>query len=371
MKKPFRYGCIVMDDEFCPRPELQAKLVRHIQDGQNVVVMGERRMGKSSLIYAAARELKQYQMLYIDLLNIRTLTDFCNRVVTAAAQMRDNATLAQRVLKFVARLRPTLSVDPENGMPVISVDAKTCENPQSVADIVSLIDRLAKSRNMFVVLDEFQEVKRLEDCDQVLALLLSKIQFLSDTCFIFSGSIRDEMIDIFTNPKSPFFKSALTLPVPSMDDEVFAPFLIDRFASGKRKADRAFIDAIFEFANRTTGDVQQLCSAVWNTTNTGDVLAAENIKMALKEIFNEESGVFELQTSRLTKYQFKALVALAKMGGRNVYSAEFMNVAELPSAATTGRSIKALQSDGIVYYCNREYRFFNPFFRAWLISKGY
>ena len=45
-----------------------------------------------------------------------------------------------------------------------------------------------------------------------------------------------------------------------------------------------------------------------------------DIKPALDEIFEQESGSFELQTTRLTRYQFKVLVALAKLGGRNVYS---------------------------------------------------
>ena len=202
--KPFKYGCVVTGEAFCPRPELLKHLTNYITDGQNVVLVGERRMGKTSLIYEARAALKSYRMLYVDLLNIRTVADFCNRVATAAAQMGDKDSFARRAMRFMARLRPTLSVDPDNGMPVVSVDARTAEDPRSMADIVSLVERFAEDERLFVVFDEFQEVKRLEERDQVLAILRSKVQFLSETCFVFSGSVRDDMVDIFTNPDSPF-----------------------------------------------------------------------------------------------------------------------------------------------------------------------
>ena len=369
--KPFKYGCVVSGDAFCPRPELQKRLASCVRDGQNAVLVGERRMGKTSLIYSVCNGLKRYRMMYIDLLNIRTIADFCNRVATAAAQMGEKNSFVSRALKFMARLRPTLSVDPGNGMPPRSVDAPPADDPSSMSDVMSLIERFAKEERIFVVFDEFQEVRKLDAADQVLAMLRGKIQFLQDTCFVFSGSVRNDMVDIFTNPKSPFFKSAMTISVANIPDDTFAPFLIERFKAGKRIADRAFIDAVFEFTGRTTGDVQQLCAAVWNTTERGAKLSSADIRPALEEIFEQESGPFEVQTTRLTRHQFKVLVALAKLGGRNVYSAEFLSVAGVPSASTATKALRRLVADGMVFVHDKEYRFFNPFLRAWLVSKGY
>ena len=218
--KPFKYGCVVSGDVFCPRPELQRRLVTCVKDGQNAVLVGERRMGKTSLIYSVCNALEKYRMMYIDLLNIRTVADFCNRIATAAAQMGDKDSFVSRALKFMARLRPTLSVDPGSGMPVVSVDSRMAEDPESMSDVMTLIERFSKDERMFVVFDEFQEVKRLDAADQVLAMLRGKIQFLQDTCFVFSGSVRNDMVDIFTNPGSPFFKSAMTISVGNIPDDV-------------------------------------------------------------------------------------------------------------------------------------------------------
>lgn len=369
--KPFKYGCVVSADFFCPRPLLQNRLTEYVKDGQNVVLVGERRMGKTSLVFAACKSLRGYRMLYVDLLNIRTVSDFCNRVATAAAQMGKKASFSSRALSFISRLRPTLSVDPDNGMPVVSVDTRTAEDPRSMSDIVSLIERFAREEKLFVVFDEFQEVKKLDACDQVLALLRSRIQLLQDTCFVFSGSVRADMVSIFTDPASAFYKSALTLEVSSIPDDDFIPFLVRRFASGKRKADADFIRHILDFTNRTTGDVQQLCAAVWSTTEDGQRLQEPDLAIALQDIFDSEGGQFEFQTAKLSRYQLKALVALAKFGGEKVYSSEFMRRAEMPSTATLTKSLKRLTDDRLIYNYQKRYHFFNPFLRAWLINRGF
>ena len=67
----------------------------------------------------------------------------------------------------------------------------------------------------------------------------------------------------------------------------------------------------------------------------------------------------------------KVLVALAKLGGRNVYSSEFMSAAEVPSSGTATKALQRLVADGLVFVHDKEYRFYNPFLRAWLINKGY
>ena len=46
---PFKYGCVVEGDFFCPRPELERDLAAFFKSGQNVVIQGAGMMGKTSL----------------------------------------------------------------------------------------------------------------------------------------------------------------------------------------------------------------------------------------------------------------------------------------------------------------------------------
>jgi len=61
---PFKYGQIVKENDFCSRPELEEHLANQIKQGQNVYIQGERRTGKSSLIYETVRKLKKRRIIW-------------------------------------------------------------------------------------------------------------------------------------------------------------------------------------------------------------------------------------------------------------------------------------------------------------------
>jgi predicted AAA+ superfamily ATPase len=69
----FKYGQVVSGADFCPRPEMQKQLASYIQSGQNVVVYGERRIGKTSLIYETLASTGKRRMLQIDLMDVKSL----------------------------------------------------------------------------------------------------------------------------------------------------------------------------------------------------------------------------------------------------------------------------------------------------------
>ena len=365
-KKPFEYGCVVKGDFFCPRPDVEKTLKRHMELGQNVVVVGERRMGKTSLIVSSFSKIKKARVIYVDLLNIRTISDFCDRVASAASRVGKGESFIHRTLSFLARLRPTLSVDPQNGMPVISVDARVAEEESSFDDVISMIGKFAEKERVIVVFDEFQDILKLDHPDRALAKLRSKIQFLSDTCFVFSGSVRRDMVSIFTDYASPFYKSAATLSVGEIDDGDFVDFLQKRFRVGNRTAPREFLLKVLDTANRVTGDVQQLCDAIWMESADGVVLSGGDLKNGIDRVLKQEGAAFEVQTRTLTRYQMKALSGIARFGGAHVFSAEFIGRAGISSAPTAKRALDKLIELGILYLHDREYKIFNPFLREWM-----
>lgn len=49
----FKYGMVVDGENYCPRPELARQFSKLVESGLNVVVQGERRMGKTSFVCEA------------------------------------------------------------------------------------------------------------------------------------------------------------------------------------------------------------------------------------------------------------------------------------------------------------------------------
>lgn len=366
MMNPFKYGCTVAGEYFCQRPELSRQLRNYVESGQNVVIQGERRMGKTSLVLETVRHMRGMALLHIDLLCVRDTADFCRRMAVALARLENSAGFVEKAMLSLARLRPTLTIDPDSGSPVLSVDTAAASELTSVEEVMDAVIAQTAKRKVCVVFDEFQDILDFDDGRQILAILRSRIQLDSHTAYVFMGSIRNRMTDIFWSPDSPFYHSAAALPVGGIDYGDFIKFLRSRFATGRRTLPEAAFATISKLANDTPGYVQELCEVLWDVTEPCDEIDDKAIALALSAIFAREQDHYEIFVRRLTSLQVRVLRGLAIRGGKEVYSADFLSVADSRNAASVRVAFKKLESDGLVYNYEGEYKFVNPFFGAWI-----
>ncbi|MCP4155811.1 MAG: ATP-binding protein, partial [bacterium] len=197
---PFKYGRVVFAEDFCPRPVLEKQLKSYIASAQNVLLEGERRTGKTSLVYESVRNLDKYRLLYIDILEIKTTDDLCRRIVKAIASMERKGGFAAKLFKSLAHLKPAMSFDPLTGAPSFSLDASVKFTPDSIEGLLDLIKTVGEGKKLVVVFDEFQDILNLKDASAALAILRSKVQFHTDIPYIFAGSVRNQMDEIFNDP---------------------------------------------------------------------------------------------------------------------------------------------------------------------------
>jgi len=270
------------------------------------------------------------------------------------------------MISALSRLRPTLSIDPNTGSPTVSVDARAATDLTSLESVLDAIIAHTAKRKSCVILDEFQDILDIEDGERIIAIMRGRIQLDTKTSYIFLGSVRNKMTDIFMHPNSPFYRGAAPLPVGEIDADDFYKFLKSRFATGKRKLPRTAFDVIRNIARNTPGDMQELCDAIWDCTDDGQTISEEEVRKGLEVIFSRERDHYEIFIRRLTALQMRVLATLASKGGREVFSVEFLSAASVLNAASVKRAIDRLVSDGLVFYNDREYRFVNPFFREWI-----
>ncbi|MEA1933394.1 MAG: hypothetical protein U9N60_03040 [Thermodesulfobacteriota bacterium] len=70
---------------------------------------------------------------------------------------------------------------------------------ESVLDLIASMQTPKKP--LVVVFDEFQDVLKFKDGYEALAVMRSKIQFHSNLSYVFAGSLRNKMDEIFINSK--------------------------------------------------------------------------------------------------------------------------------------------------------------------------
>ncbi len=368
---PFRYGRVVFDKDFCPRPKLEKELKEYLSSFQSILVEGRKRIGKTSLIYQTVRHLAKRRLLYIDILEIKTVDDFCRRLIKAIVSMEQESGMVNKVFKSLTHLKPVMGVDPLTGVPTLSLDASVQLKPDSIEGLMDLIQTENKRKKLVVVFDEFQDILNLREAPAALAVLRSKIQFHSQIPYIFAGSVRNRMDEIFNHPESAFFKSALTIPVGPLDRSIFSEFLLEKFLSGKRTVSPELLDRVFDIAQDTPGDIQQLCAVVWESTSYKDKIGIDIIPAALELIYSRELKGYEAALSQLTGQQLRCLTGLAKIGGKSPLSAEFIKTTGINQPASIKKALNRLIKLKIIYRYRKEYKFINPFFKSWLVYKNY
>ncbi|QYY36173.1 hypothetical protein [Ruficoccus sp. ZRK36] len=364
---PFRYGKLVQKKDFCARPEVRM-LREYLRSGQNVVLYGERRIGKTSLVEEAVRGLKGYRSLFIDIYEVQSLHSLSQRIASAVAR-RGNMTLVQRFIKAVSSLRPTLTLN-QDGAPVIGLDAQALTGPTDLEPLVDFLCTDFSSEKCVVVFDEFQSVLNLPDSREVQAILRSKIQQQAGA-FVFLGSIRQEMRLLFTGHDSPFKDSAVLMEIGYLPWESFQVFLNKRFAETGYKVDEAVWPEIFSVTKGHPNETQKLCSALWMAHLDSKSITLESLREGYELIFSMQRAQFERDWGALTGKQQQVLRAVAEIGGAHVTSAQFLRTSGITHAPTVRRCVDRLNDLDILIARDSEQCFTDPFFRLWLLDRGY
>jgi len=363
---PFIFGKIVESPNFCKREDLMADLNDAIASGQNTVLYGRRRVGKSSLVLNAAKQNPKRLFLLIDLFFTKDAAMFLEYSTNALMAFNTQRKgLLEKGMQALKRLRPRMEVDPQTGTPSLSLGLNR-EDPQlllhTIDDFFAFLGKEFKADQLIVCFDEFQSVLQYPEADVLLAKIRSKVQY-HQFPYIFTGSDRSGLKTIFADENSPFYKSARAIEVPSIDRKTFKPFLQRKFTNGKRKLTPEVWDAVFDL--EITGDVQQLCSALWQSSKENSELSIETLDLAYQRIFGQEIEGFRNLLGNLPALQLRVLKDISHNGVANIYSRETQQRINA-SSSSIRRAVTALIDKWILIRDHNEIYFNNPFLKLFV-----
>ena len=98
----------------------------------------------------------------------------------------------------------------------------------------------------------------------------------------------------------------------------------------------------------------------------GDTISKSDIRKALEVIFAREGEHFSFAIKQLTALQVQILTAIARRGGKEIYSGDFLNFSGVKSTASVRRAMSRLVDEGLVYSIDGEWTIDNPFFAEWI-----
>jgi hypothetical protein len=370
MPNPFRFGTVVAGEDFANRENELGELTRRLKETVRVFLVAPRRYGKTSLIKNALDVLEKQGMatVYLDLYWANSSKEFLE--LWGSNVMRGSTSVARKAARFVKdflpRLRPELSFDLD-GNPELSVDISGHLLEQAVEELLDLPERIARAekRRFVVVLDEFQEILRL-DGETLERQLRAAIQNHTNVSYLFAGSKTQMLIDMVSDQRRPFYQTGALMTIDKIPEDEFGPFVHTKFSkSGKKISSEALI-YLLEVTQNVPHYVQLLCFNLWDHYQTISHLEERHVEEALTITLRSQEPAFLALWEGLTSRQRKTLLAVAALNGRLLTAKETILRFGLESASNVAKSLKGLCAKGILRKDPEGYVFEDVLFGRWV-----
>lgn len=344
MTNPFISRGYYSKDLFCDRKTELNMLLEYVENGADITFVSPRRIGKTGLIHRLFDEIKENSMpfdtYYVDIYSSTSVADF-NRLFSEAVctNAKRETSFVKKFFRILANVHPVLSFDVLTGAPQIEL---SYQNPHEQIDTLKNILTFLENQpnKVLVAIDEFQQICDY-DIPNMEAILRTHIQQLKNVQFIFCGSKRHVMMDMFMSAKRPFFSSTRFMYLNKLDRQVYAEFIRDLFKNHGKNIDDDALDFVLDYTEVHTFYTQTLCQSLYSATkHTATLTMAKECASA---IIKANEQIYLQYRTMLTAQQWKYLRAVAKEGViERPTSAEFVNKYSIGTASNSRRLLKTL-----------------------------
>ena len=232
VNNPFVVGKYLSDKYFCDRSEETEFLRKQILNGRDVALISPRRIGKSGLIQHFFNQPDIQEKYYVFFVDIYATTSLAEFVYTFGKEIYEQlkpqaAVWKERFFQMVSSLRMGFKLDPITGNPSFDLGLGDIQTPQTTLDeIFAYIEEADKP--CIIAIDEFQQIGEYAE-KNLEALLRTKIQKCHRAQFIFAGSKRHVMSNMFNSPSKPFYQSAISMGLEPIPINIYSAFAIALF----------------------------------------------------------------------------------------------------------------------------------------------
>ena len=353
---------------FCDREQETRKLVSALENGRNVTLAAPRRIGKTGLIHNVFHQVRNSGddiiCIYVDIFPTRCLADFVHllgKAVFEAVQSQGKRLLS-KVMTLLGSCRPAISIDPLTGSPNFSIDIAPSMEEKTLSDIFDCLEK--SDTPVYIAIDEFQQVASYPESGTE-AMLRSRIQFMHNVHFIFSGSQQHLIYEMFLSAKRPFYNSTQIMTLTTIPVESYYPFAESLFAEGGRTIDESQFKFIYDSFEGHTWYVQTILNRLYESG--GDVTEREQVTDAIRIIVRENTMVYQSTIAMLPDKQLQVLKALAKEGKTATPNkGSFIQKYSLKAASSVSSALTSLVDKELVYRSQEGYSVYDRFMEIWL-----
>ncbi len=369
-KNPFIVTGKIQPEYFCDRINESERLVRSVTNGNNLVIISPRRMGKTGLIqfcYDKPEISETYYTFFIDILHTSTLREFTYLLGREIYEtlLPLSKKMLQQFVQIVHSLSGSFGFDAVTGTPTFNVELGDISRPEyTLEEIFQYLSNADKP--CIVAIDEFQQIAKYPE-KNIEALLRTHIQKIANSHFIFAGSERHIMQEMFTSSARPFYHSADILELRAIDKDIYVSFVIKHFEQRNRSIAAAAVEYVYDLFKGHTYYIQKTFNEAFADTQPGETCTMETINGAIDNMIASNDTVFREILSNIPERQKELLYAIALDGeAEQITSAAFVKRHKLTSASSVQSAMNKLLEKDVITQINKCFSVTDKLFAMWI-----
>lgn len=370
MKNPFVTKGYVGPEYFCDRVKETKKIVELTTNGNNMALISPRRVGKTDLIRHCLHQpeiKKDYYTFHIDIYATTSLRDFVNvfgKAILDELKPQGKA-VWESFLGALRSLRSEITYD-INNFPTWSLGLGDIEYPATTLD--EIFEYLNKAdKHCIVAIDEFQQIINYNDEPNIEATLRTYIQKCVNATFIFSGSKRHLMGEIFTSPSRPFYQSVLIMNLPPIPVDKYTEFAQYQFCKYGKFIEGDVVENIYQRFDAVTSCIQRVLNVLFLKTLPEQTCDINMVDDAVEYILDMFSETYSDLLDRIPEKQREVFIAIAREGKvKGITGKAFIKKHHLQTVSVITAAVRGLLEKDLITVDKGIYTVYDPFFALWL-----
>lgn len=370
MDNPFVTKGYAGPEYFCDRVKETEDLVKLLTNENNIALISPRRVGKTDLIRHCFQqpEIKdRYYTFHIDIYATTSLRDFVNvfgRAILDELKPKGRV-VWEGFLHVLRSLRSEITYD-INNFPTWSLGLGDIENPATTLD--EIFEYLKNAdKPCLVAIDEFQQIAKYTDSPNIEATLRTYIQKCINATFIFSGSKRHLMGEIFISPSRPFYQSVLVMNLRPISVEKYTEFAQMQFEKYGKSIDASVVETIYNRFDAVTSCIQRLLNVLFLKTLPGQQCTTDMVDGAISYILDMFTETYADLLDKIPEKQREVFIAIAKEGkATGITSKAFVKRHHLQTVSVVTAAVRGLLDKDFITQDKNVYMVYDPFFALWL-----
>ncbi len=362
-KNPFVFAKSGDCSLFVDREEEKRKIIDYIENKQNVIVIGPRKIGKTWLFSKVREELegRDYKGVWLDVSRVTTVKDLAKMALNEMFSVNWHTLSSLGPGKILQRIpekiRQKVSIQISLGFLSLSIEGDNKTAEEIFLDTLQYADSAGKT---FIVFDEFQDIAPFNLTGAIRYIA----QHSKNTAFVFMGSNQSMMRDIFLNKSNIMYYIGTPIFLKRLSNDNIYKLFRKGFAEVRIEPKTAEVmHKIVEMVNGFPYFAQLLGYEIVSNIAPGEKITEEALSGTIDIILEKNSFMYErLLSNRSLKAYKKILHYIAENGSSKGIFAEQLN----ESLGTIQYTLKKMEEEEILISEDGVFVISDPFFRIYI-----